>query len=209
MLLSRVKVKNYRSLLDIDIPCSHLTAFVGANGMGKSSILQAINLFYSPNPQLTFEDWFNRDTKPEIEITLTFTELGEESKKRFAAYIQGEDLSSPENSRWPKREGSRTPTMARHSDTPPSTRFGMPQRHKLKSEYNKLREQDPYKTDLPAYSNQDNAKAALREWEGKHPGDCKLAPDDGQFFGFKQVGQGYLGDFSCLIFVPACARSLG
>lgn len=203
MLLSRLNVKNFRSLLDVEVPCSHLTAFVGANGAGKSSILRAVELFYSSNPSLDQEDWFNNDTKPDIEITLTFTKLSEKAKGRFSAYMQGEDLSV-----------TRKFTMAENGKITDSY-HGATLRHEafrdlwnipaaqLKTEYNKLREQEPYKSDLPGYSNQEAAKASLRAWEGSHPGSCALASDDGQFFGFKQVGQGYLGDFTCLIFVPA------
>jgi putative ATP-dependent endonuclease of the OLD family len=72
MLLSSLRVKNYRSLQEMVVPCSHLTAFVGANGMGKSTILRAVNLFYVGNPQLSSEDWFDKVTTPDIEITLTF-----------------------------------------------------------------------------------------------------------------------------------------
>lgn len=203
MLLSRVNVKNYRSLLDIEVSCSHLSAFVGANGMGKSNIIRSVELFYSTNPQLAAEDWFNKNTDPEIAITLTFNKLGDEAKKRFAAYLQGEDLSVTRKFVM-AQTGKVTDTY--HGATRQNPAFKdlwAASAAQLKVEYNKLREQEPYKTDLPSYTNQDAAKAALRTWEGNHPDTCILASDDGQFFGFKQVGQGYLGDFTRLVFVPA------
>lgn len=203
MLLSSVRVKNYRSLQELVIPCSHLTAFVGANGMGKSTIIRAVNLFYVGNPQLTSEDWFNKVTTPDIEITLTFDTLSDEAKMRFAAYMQGNELSVTRifamGSNGRITDTYHGATLRHPAFTPLWGLTGA----QLKPEYNKLLTQEPYKTDLPAYSNMDTAKAALREWEGQHPTECAMAPDDGQFFGFKQVGQGYLGEFTCMIFVPA------
>lgn len=185
------------------MPVSHLTAFVGANGTGKSTILRAVNLFYATTPQLTNEDWFNKDTNPQIEITLTFKELSADAKTRFAPYLQGDELSV-----------TRIFTMGPNGKVM-DTYHGATLRHaafaqlwnlsatQLKVEYNKLITQEPYKSELPAYSNADAAKTALRTWEGQHPQSCTMASDDGQFFGFKQVGQGYLGDHTCMIFVPA------
>ena len=203
MLLSRMNVKNYRSLLNIEVPCCHLTAFVGANGMGKSAILRALNLFYAGNPQLTAEDWFNKDTSCNIEITVTFDNLRDEARKRFAAYIQSDQLSVT-------RKFVMTPTGkvvdSYHGATLRHERFKDlwdVSATQLKVNYNKLKEEEPYKSSLPGYSNADNAKASIQNWEIANPAECKLASDDGQFFGFKQVGQGYLGDFTCLIFVPA------
>ena len=203
MLLSHVRAKNYRSLRDVSIPCSHLTAFVGANGMGKSTILRAINLFYAGNPQLGVEDWFGKVTNEDIEITLTFEKLSEAAKERFAAYIEGETLSVTRRFKM-STSGRATDSyhgvLLRHAPFVPLLNMTG---QALKPAYNDLRSQEPYSTSLPAYSNLETAKKGLFDWETTHPESCVLTADEGQFFGFKQVGQGYLGDFTCMIFVPA------
>jgi len=43
-VLKRLTVKNYRSLERAQVALHPLTAFVGANGTGKSSLLRAIDL---------------------------------------------------------------------------------------------------------------------------------------------------------------------
>lgn len=42
MRLTRLRVKNFRSIADIDIPLSPLTVLVGPNGSGKSNVVDAI-----------------------------------------------------------------------------------------------------------------------------------------------------------------------
>jgi len=41
-LITRLKVKNYRSLADVDIALSPLTVFVGENGTGKSNLIDLL-----------------------------------------------------------------------------------------------------------------------------------------------------------------------
>ena len=43
-MISEVRVNNYRALQDMVIPIGPLTAFVGPNGVGKTSILRAVDL---------------------------------------------------------------------------------------------------------------------------------------------------------------------
>ena len=43
-LISRIKLKNFKSLTDVDLPLRGLTILVGENSAGKSSVLQAVNL---------------------------------------------------------------------------------------------------------------------------------------------------------------------
>jgi putative ATP-dependent endonuclease of OLD family len=56
---------------------------------------------------------------------------------------------------------------------------------------------------LPAYANKEQALEALRDWEQCHQDLCARGRDDGQFFGFSEVGLGYLGALTKLIYVPA------
>ncbi|MGQ9780154.1 MAG: ATP-dependent nuclease [Bacillota bacterium] len=73
----KLTVKNYRSLEDVEVPLAPLTAIVGPNGTGKTTILRAIDLVLGEAwPSLRSfripQDFTNFDTTREIEITISF-----------------------------------------------------------------------------------------------------------------------------------------
>ncbi len=77
-MLTRLKIQNYRCLQDIDIPFNDLTALVGPNGSGKTSILRALScLFGEAWPSVRSfripQDFAQFDTRRPIEITGWFT----------------------------------------------------------------------------------------------------------------------------------------
>ena len=84
MKLESVSIKRFRSIKSIEITnCGEFNVLIGKNNSGKSSILSAINDFFSCiqsgnivtlNPPSAKEiDFFKRETKLPIEITLTFS----------------------------------------------------------------------------------------------------------------------------------------
>lgn len=46
MRLTEIKIKNFRSFEDETIAVDDYTCFVGPNGTGKSTVLQALNVFF-------------------------------------------------------------------------------------------------------------------------------------------------------------------
>lgn len=197
MKIKAVHIQNFRSILSVDIEFDSLTALVGRNGAGKSNILKATELFYLINPRLSVEDFYNRDVTSPIEITLTFTDLDADEKERFKSYIQNDELSvvrvltQTEN----KYHGS----SLQNPDFKPLRSAGAAA--ELKDTYRRLREGNY--PNLPPYSNKDTAMASIKQWEEEHGNVCVRERDDGQFFGFKQVGQGYLGKGTRFILIPA------
>ena len=202
MFIQEVRVKNFRSILDETLPCDPLTALVGRNGSGKSSFLSALELFYDQSPGITAEDFYSEDTTQDIEIAVTFAGLSAEEKEFFSAYVHNEVL-----------------TIVRVFSDPLKGKsgnyHGMPLRNPeftcvreaggkrdITNKYNEIRGVQEYSS-LPSVRSGDAALAALEDWESQNPGLCSPRRDEGQFFGFAQVGRGYLGRYTRFIHIPA------
>lgn len=202
MIICSVRIQNFCCLLDANLDCEPLTALVGRNGCGKSSVLRGLELFYTPSPRFGSEDFYNRDTSRDIEITVTYSDLNDEAKDRFAPYLDSDMLTvtrvlslatgKPSAKYYgvrlqaPEFEPVRTATSATG----------------IRDHYNELRI-DPRYGDLPTIRSKDAALIALNDWEQAHPENCRRLRDSGQFFGFSEVAQGYLGRYTRFLLIPA------
>lgn len=76
MKIKNIKIKNFKSIKNIDFDPSELCALVGANSSGKSNILKAINILlgetYPTERAFKRDDFYNRDTNNTIEIEISF-----------------------------------------------------------------------------------------------------------------------------------------
>ncbi|WP_447973910.1 ATP-dependent nuclease [Nitrospira sp. Kam-Ns4a] len=75
--LTRLRVRNYRSLADVDVPLESLSAFVGPNGSGKTSLLRALDVVLGEAwPSMRSfripQDFTNFETDRDIEIRVEF-----------------------------------------------------------------------------------------------------------------------------------------
>ena len=202
MRIHQIRVKNFRSILDESLRLDSLTALVGRNGAGKSSFLRALELFYDSSQKVVAEDFYARDTSREIEIAVTYGDLNAEEMAFFAAYTDDSTLTVACVFQPDPNGGSGTyhGESLQHSEFVPIR--AIESARDLRSRYNELRENDRYSS-LPAVNSAERARAAMTDWEKKHPAECVRHRDDGRFFGFTQVGQGYLGRYTQFILVPA------
>lgn len=202
MIIKSVTVENFRCVQHEVLTCARLTALVGANGSGKSTFLNAIDLFYSASPKLDPEDFYNGDAENSIRIAVTFCELDGSEKKRFQKYLQNDELSvvrvlSLKDGRLiDKHHGSTMQNPDFVSIRKAGTATAM------RPLYSQLQESEKY-GGLRKWKNQLDALAALDEWEAANQHECQWELDDGQFFGFKQVAQGYLGACTRYLYIPA------
>ena len=201
MIIQEVHVTNFRSILDESLPCDSLTALVGRNGSGKSSFLRALDLFYNPSAKIMAEDFYAADTTQDIEIAVTFASLNIEEKELFTAYIDNGTLTIVRIF---------SETQGNKSGTYYGVRLQNPDfvcvrdaggKMDIRRKYNEIKK-GTYSS-LPSVSSADQVLKALTEWESKNPTQCSPRRDDGQFFGFTQVAQGYLGRHTRFISIPA------
>ncbi len=206
MIIESVRVQNYRSILNETLHCERLTALVGANGTGKSSFLRALELFYSPVPKVDPGDFYNGDTHAEIAVAVTFRDLSPEANELFSQYLQADRLTVELVFTWEngkvlsKYHGA---TLQNPAFRSVRDALNIKDRGKTaKDAYEALRVVPDYRS-LEPWSTVGVVEGNLRHWETAHPAECVRQRDDGQFFGFREVGQGYLGRFTKLLFIPA------
>ena len=202
MRIKTVHVENYRCVLDQTFELTDLTILVGANGAGKSTFLRAIDLFYSPSPTISADDFFGGDLSKSIVIGLTYDKLTDKAKERFAKYLQEDELTVDMVITWVNEKPSITYHGSRLQNPDFVTIYSSASKTEARNVYNELRQEEKY-TDLPSVRNYDEVQSAIQAWEDTHQDLCERRRDDGQFFGFKEVGRGYLFDHSQFLFISA------
>jgi len=73
-MINKLKIENFRSIKSQEIELKNYTIFIGDNGTGKTSVLEAINYALSPSylsGRIKHTDFFNGDENP-IAIELIF-----------------------------------------------------------------------------------------------------------------------------------------
>ncbi|MBZ9631549.1 ATP-binding protein [Salegentibacter sp. LM13S] len=80
MKLEKVKIKNFRGYKDdTEIPISNLTSFIGKNDAGKSTILEALEIFFNNSlVNCEKEDLNINAADKNIEISCTFSDFPDE-----------------------------------------------------------------------------------------------------------------------------------
>ncbi|MGA2790848.1 MAG: ATP-dependent endonuclease [Candidatus Bathyarchaeia archaeon] len=201
MIIKAIKVRNFRSIKDETLDCSNLTALVGPNGAGKSSFLRAIDIFYTASAKYSEEDFYGRNTTQPITITMSFTRLSEDEKILFRRYLENEELTVEKELAWPWSRTSQK-YYGNGLQNPDFATFYRAQTAKEKKAAYENLDSAKYSS-MPRYTNVNDALTNLKNWEQGHPDGCVRARDDGQFFGFKEVGEAHLERYTRFVFVPA------
>jgi hypothetical protein len=81
MKITHLHIENYKGLHEIDIPLSRFACLIGENNTGKSSVLQAVSLFFSGSA-LQKTHYFDADNP--IRIEMSFDEIADGDLDRLA-----------------------------------------------------------------------------------------------------------------------------
>lgn len=201
MQLDRAHIKNFRSLRDVEVTFAAHTALIGGNGAGKSSILKAIEKFYSTSKSCDADDYFGRDQGQPIEIELTFHQLSDQEALAFEDRVRDGKLIVTrifDGSASSGRYQGVVPQIADFVEVRAQS-VANPKR----AAYNALRQNNPLYADLPSANSAAAVDQALLDWEANHVDQLVLLPDDGQFFGFQNNSRGKLQRHTSFVFVPA------
>jgi putative ATP-dependent endonuclease of the OLD family len=211
MKIKTIRIENYRSFQDETISLNRYSCFVGPNGVGKSTVLAALNIFFQEKAssatdisKLIDEDYFGKNTNNPVRITLTFDDLSPNAQRELAAYVRQDELVVTAEGVFDQSTGF---GQVRHF----GQRLGIDlfrtffdaekagaKASELSPIYDGLRQQFG---DLPSARSKDDKAAALRQYEADHPDQCVLIPSADDFYGINSTGK--LAVFVQWVFVPA------
>lgn len=200
MRITHVRIENYRVHRDTNIELDSLTAFIGRNGTGKSSVLYAIDFFYDADAVLTADDIY-AGGDVEVVITVTYSDLSDAEIADFHSCVHDDHLVVI------KRAVVGQPGSY-FVDFPQLPEFaevrGIARARDRRSKYNEIRESERY-PDLPQVSNNDELVTAMDAFEHDSKNAEYLRPSERQvhFFDDKNTGTGRLDRYTSFVLVPA------
>lgn len=209
MKIEKVQISNFRSIKNETIEFDEYTCFVGANGSGKSNVLNALNIFFRQSgipgldPQnLRKEDFYNKDTQTPIEIVLTFGALSNKAKDDFAHYErQGKLIVSVkasfngENGRAEVKQFGKRLGIEEFSEC-----FEKDARaRQVRCIYERLRKKY---SGLPELDTKEDILKSLENYEKEHADECEEIDSSDEFYGASR-GAGLLEKYIQWIYIPA------
>jgi putative ATP-dependent endonuclease of OLD family len=203
MILKSAHIKNFRSVRDLTITFEAQTAILGANGAGKSTILKALERFYSSSTQIELDDFFGKNIDEPIEIALTFKDFSTEEETLFASRINQNEMTVVRvfDARRGRNSGRYYGLTLGHAafQNIRQAEGATAQR----AAYDDKKNSDPIYGTLATVRRADDIEPQLAAWETSHAEACELIRDDGQFLGFTNVAQGSLKKATSFVFIPA------
>lgn len=193
MKIESIRLENFRSFKNETIGFDDYTCFIGPNGVGKSTIFHALNLFFRQSKdsqtdllKLSANDFHHFNTTEPIKITVTFSSMSEQAKEDLADYVRQDKLIIT-------AVASYDPVSERAEVKQYGNRLGMEEFRKffeadkegakaaeLKEIFSEFKEKY---NDITAASSKAAMIAALQEYESNHPEECVLIESEDQFYG--------------------------
>lgn len=208
MKIKEISIKHFRGIEDLTLKLNGFTVLIGKNGVGKSSILHALNFFREPNYKLKSEDYYKRELNRSIEVSLVFDNLSSEEKSEFSYYVQNNELKVIKISVGDEINDILNVSQKYYGERLQHRDFLDIRRENSKTEkkriYHQLLEDEKYNS-MPniGRSSVDLIEKHLIKWEEDHAAELESIMDEGQFFGWKGVGAGKLNKFMRFFFIPA------
>ncbi|RKH53441.1 DUF2813 domain-containing protein [Corallococcus sp. AB050B] len=193
MKIKSIRIENFRSYRDETISLNDYTCIVGTNGVGKSTILTAFNIFFRDQSgastnitHLDEEDFHNRDTSTPIRITLTFKDLSDAAQEDFRDYYRQGELIISAVAKWdPELKQAEVLQFGQRRVMKRFKQFFAKYNEGekvpvLREVYEKLRLEIPQ---LKPVKVKQEMHDELSSYETSHPELCEPVPSQDQFYG--------------------------
>jgi energy-coupling factor transporter ATP-binding protein EcfA2 len=169
----RVQIGHFRALINLTVDLNPMTILVGANGVGKSTVLHAIAYFFDPSAKLGSDDFHGDHLADPITVSVTFIELLSDEDSLFGRYVRNGKFTltkkcTPDDNigrYYAKRLACATFSEIRETTGPG------PQRAMYK-EFIDI-DENHHKYGLPSVRTGQEALDALDAWEKAHPDQCE------------------------------------
>lgn len=184
MRISSARIQGYRCIADLEVAFEDLTAFVGSGGVGKSTILNALDWFFHGG-DLAERDLHRAADAGEpvgdVAVAVTFSDLNEGDRAALGRYVDGGITTLTRT--WSETDGEKLSGNAlvlpefehvREADGA----------MELRGRYRELHEQRGEELDLPEpVSNREQVERNMEAWERAHAGECELRPQVARHLG--------------------------
>lgn len=202
MIINSIAIKNFRCIKNLSTDITTLTAFIGRNGSGKSTMLQALNVFYDVKAPISEEDFFNGNTDDSIEITVEFKGLSDSEKSEFSRYVNGDSFAVTKRI---EHEGGKI------SQRYYAATRQIPQIARIRTEKNTTAKRNAWNElidsgelpEAPRSVRGDNPDELMDAFEVDHPELTEWVQEEVQFLGPANIGGGKLDKYTKFVYVPA------
>lgn len=208
MLIKRVRIQNFRCLKDVTIAFDGVTTFIGPNGVGKSTVLRALDWFFNGSTSfnggmLTEDDVLDGASDRRIQVEVEFSSLTDADREALGKY-------APESRDtvivWRTWEGGSDKMTGKALAFGPFEEIrSLTSAAAKKAAYSGVRVARP-ELDLPAWTNVGAVEATMSAWEHEHPEHLEESEvSDTHFFGF--AGQARMSGLFDYVLVTADLRA--
>ena len=203
MQIDTVRIRNFRTISELDIHFGALTKLVGANNAGKSTVLSAIELFFDPAPKLNELDHHRRQVEIPISITVEFKNFTPGEREEFSTAIIEDRLQVTRELSISNNDLTNYAVTARINPEFDALR-SLGAREK-QAAYKALIERYP---ELPPARSATEVDQAIEVWQRENPDRLVEAKVRG-FFGATNVAAGKLSKKTTVRLVPAVKEVAG
>ncbi|WP_329284490.1 AAA family ATPase [Streptomyces sp. NBC_00691] len=209
MKIKRVRIENFCCLHKVDIAFDEITSFIGPTGVGKSTVLRALDWFFNGEKSvaLTTDDIHSAVAGAggeRISVEVEFDGLTDFDREALGRYAPDDAITVSIWRTWDDGEDKITGRALAYApfDEIRSVTGGAMAKRRA---YNALRESTP-SLGLPPAGSEKAVNEAMLAWERAHRDQLTEAEvEDTHFFGF--AGQSKLAQLIDFVFVSADLRA--